>query len=162
MPQKITKQQYMSGKVRRWHTHANLNQTVADHSWGVAAILLLIHPDPSQSLLREAIFHDCGELIIGDIPAPSKLALIADLREALAKEEDSARLKMGIPRQPLTAEEAVWLEMADKLEAYIFIMTSEKDDSQKNCMLLTLELKISELAKKLNCNAEFDNEAFPS
>ena len=47
-------------------------ESVADHSWRVAALgLLLMHRDDlqiTQKLLPMALLHDIGEAVVGDIP----------------------------------------------------------------------------------------------
>jgi 5'-deoxynucleotidase YfbR-like HD superfamily hydrolase len=111
---------YRAGKVRRWHTHNSLNQTVADHSHGVIMLILLNHPDPSVSLLRAAAFHDMGELMVGDVPTYSKRASVT-LRNELEKLEGEALAKMGIPMPDLTEDEQLWLKWADLTELVNFV-----------------------------------------
>lgn len=116
----LTRMQYLSGKVRRWHTHHDLNQTNADHSWGVAMILLKIHPDPSSALIKAALLHDCGEILVGDIPTYSKRN-IPGLKDLLDVAEVGAMHSMQLQFPSLTNEERQWLSLADALEAAMFV-----------------------------------------
>lgn len=116
----LTREQYLSGKVRRWHTHHGLDQTNADHSWGVSMVLLKIHPDPAPRLIRAALMHDCAEYLTGDIPGYAKQNFTHLKREA-DEAEKLANRKLGIDRPPLTQDEEHWLSLADAIEAIMFI-----------------------------------------
>jgi len=68
----------MAGRVKRWHTaETTTPQSVAEHSFGVALILLRIVPEERMSLnlLKAALLHDMGELETGDIPYATKKRL---------------------------------------------------------------------------------------
>lgn len=63
----------MAGRVLRYHTWPHIRpQTVGEHSWQVARILLSIHPLASRDLLVHTVVHDMGELRTGDLPYPVK------------------------------------------------------------------------------------------
>jgi 5'-deoxynucleotidase YfbR-like HD superfamily hydrolase len=74
--------------VRRFHQHPQLvDDTDGRHSHGVACLAaLLCEGAPSANLLMAALFHDLGEQIAGDVPAPTKRHIRAtfdlDLYEA--------------------------------------------------------------------------------
>jgi 5'-deoxynucleotidase YfbR-like HD superfamily hydrolase len=90
---------YEAGAVRRYHAKRVLvDQTVADHSWGVMIILLwLYYPNlPSAKLFQLAAMHDVPELITGDIPAPAKWRSAA-LREAVNLLECEIAMDLGLP-----------------------------------------------------------------
>lgn len=58
--------------VKRWHTHNVLKeQNLANHSWGVALILMEI-ANGDHELLQAALVHDLHESESGDIPYPAK------------------------------------------------------------------------------------------
>ena len=62
-----------AGAVKRYHTSETIRtQTVAEHSWHVAQIVLYIYPQARADLIKAALDHDIGELYTGDIPAPFK------------------------------------------------------------------------------------------
>src|SRR5947208_2732904 len=86
-----------AGRVLRYHTWPHIRpQTVAEHGWQVARILLAWWPSASQELVNHCLFHDVGEVAAGDVPFPAKRD-----DEALRRTHDStemdAYLKMTIP-----------------------------------------------------------------
>lgn len=102
------------GQVRRYHTHRTIgHQTVAEHSWGVATILLQICL-PSKELLCAALYHDVAEATTGDVPANAK-RLNRKLAEGLAELEDQSARILNTATT-LTPEEEVVLKAADLLE----------------------------------------------
>lgn len=127
-----------SGQVRRWHTEPGLNQTVGEHSWGVAAIVLLLKPDASAELLKAAITHDWHESTFADIPSPTKLAFPG---LAVAEETAIARFLASIGLEPpkLTDEEKQILYTADKLEAMLFLIGQNSAAQYSQSMIDRLE-----------------------
>jgi 5'-deoxynucleotidase YfbR-like HD superfamily hydrolase len=112
---------WLSGRVRRYHTHvANPQQNLAEHQWGVAAILLRINPRCSRTLLIHALTHDVGEVRVGDLPAPVKWNNpdIAEAHNDL--ENDELQQALGWQDDGLTQEEQDWLKAADLLELVTF------------------------------------------
>ena len=124
----LTRSQYLSGKVRRWHTHHDLTQTNADHSWGVAMVLLHIHPNPSMQLIKAALEHDCGEYLTGDTPGYAKIASQV-LKEELDRLEVAAMQQLGFDFPHLELEDAHWLSLADAIEAILFVRHCGKLDT---------------------------------
>lgn len=62
----------MAGQVARYHTWPHTRQqSVGEHSWQIARILMAIAPFKTH-LVRYAILHDVGELVTGDLPYPIK------------------------------------------------------------------------------------------
>lgn len=62
-----------AGAVQRYHTWPTIQQqTVAEASWNVARILMMIWPDASSRALAHALMNDCGEIRSGDLPWPIK------------------------------------------------------------------------------------------
>ena len=114
----------LAGRVLRYHTWPHIRpQTVAEHSWQVARILMAITP-PSWwgALLPHAIVHDVGEIVTGDLPYPIKannptLGQLLDRIEHTAADEICDVWGM---RPPLRADE--WEEhhrFAFKLAEFI-------------------------------------------
>jgi len=61
------------GQTKRFHTERLIGEeTVAQHSFGVACLVILLEPAPSVALLKAALFHDIAEQDTGDVPAPVK------------------------------------------------------------------------------------------
>lgn len=117
---------YSTGGTRRYHNRPELDQNTGKHSWGVALILAVLHPNPSPNLLKAATFHDCAEKVYGDILSPMKndfpeaKELDRKCNEKFWKDLD------GIDYPILNEEEALWLEYADVYECCLF--TQGKDD----------------------------------
>lgn len=66
---------YRAGRTKRYHTRDTHNiQTVAEHSWGVAMILLHVFPQATPEMVLIALAHDLPEADTGDLPAPFKWA----------------------------------------------------------------------------------------
>jgi len=102
-------------KVKRWHTITNVKeQTVADHSWGVASIILDVWPDSSNSLITYALWHDIPEFVVGDVPVTAKWAN-EDLARAVEKAESQIAKKYKLFIE-LTETEKLKLAIADLLE----------------------------------------------
>jgi len=123
---------FRAGAVRRWHTNPDLAHTcdrIDGHSARVARIILALHPEPSTDLLRAALIHDDGESVVGDIPAPAKMAMdtrYGQLGEHLRDVEDEA-IEALWGRSWFTAEfvirgmnEVAWLKFADRLDAFMW------------------------------------------
>lgn len=63
----------MAGAVRRYHTWPTIQtQTVAEASWNVARILMMIWDGATAPAIGHALMNDCGELLTGDLPFPVK------------------------------------------------------------------------------------------
>lgn len=103
------------GAVERMHTIPHHGSySVAEHSWGVAQIILCFVESPRPQLIRAALNHDVPEKWIGDLPAPflwanPQIHELMRLKEA----EVSNKLEIGYT---LTSEEERWLSLADGLE----------------------------------------------
>jgi len=113
---------HSTGQTVRYHTNpvmARLHQTDADHSWGVAMIIMALHPNPSRNLLGMAIAHDSGEKWAGDLSYPFK-RMYPDIGRLHAAAEYELALRHKIPQFELTLEEAKWLRMADRLECHLY------------------------------------------
>jgi 5'-deoxynucleotidase YfbR-like HD superfamily hydrolase len=96
-----------------------LQQTDADHSWGVAMIILKLHPNPSRNLIAQAIVHDSGEKWAGDLSYPFK-RMYPSIGQAHADAETQLAKDHNIPQFQLTANEVDWLRFADRLECHLF------------------------------------------
>ncbi|MCJ8139499.1 YfbR-like 5'-deoxynucleotidase [Falsirhodobacter halotolerans] len=111
-----------SGYVRRFHANPNLahvGDTVAHHHALVAQIIFAAHPAPSIDLIRAALHHDCGEMMVGDLPGPFKDAAPALARQHEAWEQDALE-GMGL-RWTLSSKERAWLAFADRLAAFVHV-----------------------------------------
>lgn len=91
---------YESGAVIRYHTKrtAGARQTVADHTWGMLVVLRWLYEPlmPPMEHVWQTVFHDCPELITGDVPAPAKWRS-PELAQALTAVEIEVANEMGVP-----------------------------------------------------------------
>ena len=143
---KISKLAYKGGYVRRWHTTNYLNQSVAEHSWGVALIIIQNHPNPSANLLKAALLHDLHEVRFGDMPAPAKRRFPAiGVVEEVVKKEFFKDCSIEYPA--LTEEEQWWLDLADKIESLVFL-EEQQDERTVAQMAMSAAQMISELYEK--------------
>ena len=116
---------WRSHRIRRWHANPYLcdrHQNLADHSWGVATLIMHLHPAPSAALIGRALLHDAGESATGDVPRPAKEAS-PELRKALRFAESraaEAQMPEWMRREILTKQDRKWIGMADKLEAILW------------------------------------------
>lgn len=106
-----------SGGTVRYHAQPEIpSQTVAEHMWGVAMLVMMFYPTCSALLLKAAISHDCGEVGIGDIPSPTKRRM-PELREAVKQMEDENMIDMGLDFEAhLSETERTALKICDVLE----------------------------------------------
>lgn len=103
----------LAGQVVRWHTAPMARrETVGEHSWQVARLVLAFWPDAPRDLLVRALLHDVGEVASGDVPFPVKSSNPALGRE-IERVEHSGHLAMcipwGLPSMPQT--ETAWLSV---------------------------------------------------
>lgn len=123
---------FLSGFVRRFHTHPMLGahgQTLGQHQWGAAALILGLHPNPSRELLAAALTHDVGEFFTGDRPYPFKrlhpeAESVAAMYEANARDDMIGPAHVWINKH-LTDRDRLWLDLADKLECWLYVATVE-------------------------------------
>lgn len=107
--------------VGRYHQrHTAVRETVAAHSAGVAAFLILMNDElPSNTLLAAALMHDVPEGVTGDIPSPAKRAMSEDAKQDLSMLEDSLLETNGLA-YPLTDDEQRQLKIADCFDGLMF------------------------------------------
>jgi len=114
-----------TGLVRRFHTEGRLlPQSVAEHSWGVAVLLLHFWPDSRSEVIREALGHDMGEYVSGDLPAPVKWNSTV-IKEAHDKIADEFREKI-FPSNELDNLEHARLKAMDYLELMHFLVKEKQ------------------------------------
>jgi len=131
---------YQTGFVQRWHTHtllARLGQTLGHHQWGVATIIGQLHPEPSAGLILAALWHDVGEKVSGDMPYGAKRGN-PSLSHALKQVEEVAHLVLTGVFFVHNDEDEMWISMADRLEAYLYVQTFHphllNTDEWRECM----------------------------
>jgi hypothetical protein len=112
-----TSRLYQSGMTTRYHTeNPVMRQCVDAHSWGVAALIIACHGNPSAELLKAAILHDTAERRgPGDIRYQAKRdnpVLRVEAMQAELEEFD----RLGVHLPGLSDKEEAWLEWADMAE----------------------------------------------
>ena len=109
--------------VTRYHNVPTRRESsVAEHSYGVANLVLyLTNGEASAALLRAALHHDIAEISTGDIPAPVKRDK-PEVKAAIVAWEDELNAGLGIMQDNLTAREASVLKFADSYEGLLYTM----------------------------------------
>lgn len=114
----------VAGTTLRYHgTPSPHYQNIAAHSWGVATLIAMLHPDPSAALLIEALKHDVPEKILGDLPADAKWDN-PSLADAYSRAEVRVRDEHGLGQvtDRLSKEELDWLRACDLLELMLWCL----------------------------------------
>jgi 5'-deoxynucleotidase YfbR-like HD superfamily hydrolase len=112
-----------AGQVTRYHTWPRLReQSVGEHSWQVARVLLAIWPAAPRRLLVHCVTHDIGETVAGDPPYPVK-ALNPDLKTACDRIEGAAHDMMAMTwmlpvRLALPEHERAAFKLAEFIEMW--------------------------------------------
>lgn len=120
--EQITTNPRLSGLVKRYHTWPVIReQTVAEHSWQVARIYGAMFELTSASVYYYILFHDCGEIVSGDLPYPIK-SLNLNLKEEMDEIERLARQEMGIYIPTLTDEQSLRVKIAHFIEMWEYGM----------------------------------------
>jgi hypothetical protein len=115
---------YPYGKTIRFHTHPVLSrfmQTTADHSHGVATILLQLWPHSSSKAIYYALHHDTPEGYTGDVPYPAKQSYPM-LKTHLDAAEGDVLGKLGMTFN-ITDQEYRRVALCDRIEPLMFIGT---------------------------------------
>lgn len=109
-----------TGVVKRWHTEPIDAQSIAEHSWGVAVILMELAPPEivTLKLVKAALHHDCAERYTGDLPATVKWAE-PRLKREMDRLESKWETELGISVS-LSGVERRWLKAADWLELVLY------------------------------------------
>jgi 5'-deoxynucleotidase YfbR-like HD superfamily hydrolase len=115
-----------AASVKRFHTVPTINnETVGEHSFGVAMMVIAITDRQcSKELLMAALFHDMAEIAIGDTPFNVKVEF-PTVKKALADAEMQWESKNNF-HIPLTDEEKVVLKYADMLQLLYYCLGQRK------------------------------------
>jgi len=104
-----------AGAITRYHTVRTLrHQSIAEHSWAVTMLVLMVHPTASPELLKAALVHDVAEIVTGDIPATAKwkhpqIKNILDDIEA----QFNARYDIDLVLDPFETQVLKWCDMME-------------------------------------------------
>ena len=119
------------GAVTRYHTVKTVEyETIAQHSWGVAMLVIALSGgNPSLPLLKAALYHDLAEQISGDSPATAKWSN-PGLKRELDKIENKFNKEYNLNVE-LTPGEEVVLKYADTLDM-CFYCVEQRSLGNKN------------------------------
>lgn len=109
-----------AGRVTRYHGQYLMRpENIAEHTFGVLNILaIMTNGQLSQALLLNALYHDGGEYISGDMFSPIKRA-VPGLREACNELEKQGTDETIGELPALTEWEYKILKVADNLDGLI-------------------------------------------
>jgi 5'-deoxynucleotidase YfbR-like HD superfamily hydrolase len=107
--------------VERAHTLPHHGSySVGKHSFDAVSLLLVLHPNPSLSLVKAVLWHDVAERWTGDVPATAKWSS-PQLKSCLEELEDGINDKLQIPYGwNLTQKETWWLRSVDRIELLLW------------------------------------------
>lgn len=140
----------LAGSVVRYHAWPTLQtQTVGEHCWQVAMIYEQIFGVLSLPVERFIRIHDVAELVVGDIPFPTKRNN-PELKAAFNKVEAQALEMLGIAEASVTELEATRIKVCDLLEMTAFGMIDRELGSMLAVPIIIRTMAAAtELAKKL-------------
>ena len=113
-----------------WTTNGR-QESVAEHSWRLAVLAMLMEDDfpelDMNKVIRMCLIHDWGEAVTGDIPAFIKTEAdeeieadaIETLLKSLPETISSGFLNMFKEMSDLTSDEAILVKSLDKIETLI-------------------------------------------
>ena len=108
------------GNTERCHTTPHHGSySVAEHGWGVATLLAILHPNPSRDLILAGMWHDVHERWTGDIPSPIKWCLGNVTKDELKRLAESIDSSLTI-NFDLSTEDRKWLKACDMLEFWLW------------------------------------------
>lgn len=117
-PEDITTNLRLAGEVRRYHTWKVLReQTTAEHSWQTIRIYEALWSWPAPRVVRHIMYHDCGEIVTGDLPYPTK-SLNPELKHTIDLAERAALAKMDVELEELTVVELKCFKLAHMIEMF--------------------------------------------
>jgi 5'-deoxynucleotidase YfbR-like HD superfamily hydrolase len=102
--------------VRRYHTWPVIyDQTVGEHSWNVMRLHYEIFHNLPSHVAIYILYHDAGELKVGDPPYPIKRNNPA-LKQEMDRVEEEALRELGITLPDLTNYEKLRVKLCDALD----------------------------------------------
>lgn len=119
--------------LRHCYTEDNRRESVADHSWRIALMAMLLSKEQEfqsidmNKVIRMCLIHDLGEAFTGDIPTFEKTisdtakedALFLDWVENFPDQQRREWLELLCEMENMETEEAKTYKALDKLEAVI-------------------------------------------
>jgi putative hydrolase of HD superfamily len=110
----IRRAERLKDTVRSGHTTAGRSESVAEHTWRLALLIMtfadLLPGIDLLRLLKICILHDLGEAVGGDIPAPMQIGTAA---KATKERSDFEALLGNLPSHIRTEFLAMWDDYED-------------------------------------------------
>lgn len=118
---------FKGGKTKRFHTaDTATSQTVAEHSFGVAWLVMVVFPAARKELILAALSHDLAEHLVGDVSSPTKRKYPA-LKAALDVAEHTLLAEAGLDYESgLSNLELKILKLADMLDGMLYCIRERK------------------------------------
>ena len=118
--EEMKRSMYLAGSVKRYHAWPTLQtQTVGQHTWRVATLIVEIFGMPRAEVFYYALVHDCGEMFSGDLPFMVKTA-VPGLADAMKLAELYGLEQLDIQLPSLSQLEKAQVKIADLLEMHEF------------------------------------------
>lgn len=118
-----------SGDVKRCHIIPHHGQyDVARHSYGVACLITVLHPNPSAQLLMAALTHDAAERWTGDIPSPFKSSMGDIGTEVEVAVAEALDLNLDLY---LDATDRLWVKACDQLDLLLWAFDQRKNGNTR-------------------------------
>jgi (p)ppGpp synthase/HD superfamily hydrolase len=117
-----THELYLTGFVQRYAQNPQMawtGQTLGQHQWGVAVLLVRLFPDSRPVAIMEALLHDTGEKGSAEVAYPNKIKH-PEMARAVAVAETAERVELGVPEATLTTDEWARIKLCDRLESLLF------------------------------------------
>jgi 5'-deoxynucleotidase YfbR-like HD superfamily hydrolase len=117
----------LAGAVKRYHTWPTTqSQSVAEHTWNMMMIWYAIWGPLPSVISTYILWHDCGELAVGDIPFPVK-SQNEQLRMLIDDQETKALASMSYTH-PVTLDpiDRKRVKLCDLIEMHEFGKMEEK------------------------------------
>lgn len=112
----VLKTPHFAGRVERYHAWPVLRkQTVGEHTWQCLRIYIQIFGNPPPTTATYLVFHDAGELVLGDLPYPVKRDNPA-LKKACNAVEVKGLAGMGVTLPKLSLKEKARCKLCDCIE----------------------------------------------
>ncbi len=148
--------------MRHCYTAPDRTESVADHSWRVALMAMLLREEKAfygidmDRVIRMALIHDLGEVFTGDIPTFQKTGsdaaaedmLYLDWVQKFPEPQRSEWLELLREMLELKSPEAKVYKALDKMEALI----SHNESDLSTWLPLEYDLQYSYGQKEAECN----------
>jgi len=139
-----------AGTVLRYHAWPTIQvQTIGEHCWQVALIYEHIFGTLSSPVEKFIRMHDVTELVMGDIPFPTKRNN-PDLKAAFNAAEEKVLVQLGVEMPVIEPVDAIRIKVCDLLEMTAFGMIDRELGSMLAVpIILRTMAAATELAKQL-------------